>query len=69
MHHPFIAGTRPHQDAAALIDAFGADAAGEAKARAAASRRVGNHIHFCRWREVERLIAALRAPAATGTLH
>lgn len=56
-------------DAAELIAAFGEDAALEAASRAGRSRDLGNHIHFCRWRQVERLIDLLASPAAIGTVH
>lgn len=66
---PFIAATRPYDDAGLLIAAFGILAADEAAARAERSRRVGNHLHFCRWRQVGRLLATLDATVATGTIH
>ncbi|WP_315760731.1 hypothetical protein [Sphingomonas sp. Y38-1Y] len=52
-------------DAAALREAedlmtmMGEEAEDEANARAARSRDVGNHIAFCRWRQIGRLIAFL----------
>lgn len=56
-------------DAADLIHRFG-DAAGlEATTRANRSRDIGNHVHFCRWRSIERLILVLGTDEATGTLH
>lgn len=66
---PYLADTRPHLDAAELLTLFGAEAATEAAARAARSRTLGNHVHFCRWRQVERLIAVLDTGAAAGTVH
>ena len=66
---PYIAATRPHDDAGHLLATFGTLAADEAAARAEQSRRVGNHLHFCRWRQVGRLIATLGATGATGTVH
>lgn len=66
---PFLAATRPHLDASELVARFGAEAAAVARARAEASRRVGNHIHFCRWREVERMLATFGEVAAGRTLH
>lgn len=56
-------------DAAALIAAFGDHACFEAAARAEKSRGLGNSVHFCRWREVERMIATLSETAAVGTVH
>lgn len=55
-------------DASDLITSHGDAAAFEAAARAERSRDVGNLIHFCRWRRVERLIGVLAAPEA-ATLH
>lgn len=66
---PYLADTRPHSDAADLLAAFGALAGEEARARADRSRQIGNHLHFCRWRQVERLIAVLRTGEASGTIH
>ena len=66
---PYIADARAAADAADLIAAFGAAAATEAAARADRSRDLGNHINFCRWRQIERLIVILVADQATGTVH
>jgi hypothetical protein len=30
---------------------------------------MGNHIHLCRWRQIERLIDLLAREAAVGTVH
>jgi hypothetical protein len=57
------------REAQALITRFG-DAAGlEAAERAEASRNLGNHIHFCRWRQIERLVTILNLEMTAGTLH
>ena len=66
---PYLAHTRPHHDAAELLSRFGAHAGAEAAARAERSRTLGNHVHFCRWREVGRMIATLQSGRATETLH
>lgn len=58
-----------YDDAASLIEAFGEHACFEAAARAERSRGLGNHIHFCRWRQVERLIGALAQTDAFGSIH
>jgi hypothetical protein len=52
-------------DAAELIARFGVHAAGEAAARADRSRELGNVVHFCRWRQIERMILLLAAPPRT----
>ena len=56
-------------DAADLIERFGSHAASEAAARADRSRGVGNVDHFCRWRQIERLILVLAAGPAQQSLH
>jgi hypothetical protein len=52
-----------------LIRKFGDDAGFEAAARADASRDLGNHINFCRWRQIERLIVLLSVNCSVGTVH
>jgi len=52
-----------------LIARFGAEASFEAAARADRSRDLGNVAHFCRWRQIERLILLLSAEHAVGTVH
>lgn len=56
-------------DAADLMARFGDYAASEAAARADRSRELGNIIHFCRWRQIERLILVLAAGGHAHTLH
>ncbi|HEV2867087.1 MAG TPA: hypothetical protein VGX37_11290 [Allosphingosinicella sp.] len=56
-------------DAAELIARFGEFAASEAAARAARSRDVGNVDHFCRWRQIERMILLLGAGPGGQTVH
>lgn len=66
---PFISGPASVAEAAELIDRFGDDAGYEAAARAEKSRDDGNVARFCRWREIERLIAALSSSEVVGTVH
>ncbi len=66
---PFVSDAQALADADRLIARYGDDAGFEAAARAEASRDKGNAIHFCRWREIERLIAILAHDGAMGTLH
>ena len=66
---PYIADARTVSDAADLIASFGTRAAKEAAVRADRSRDIGNYIHFCRWRQIERLIVVMAAPCAMGTIH
>ena len=66
---PYLAASRPLHDAAELLKLFGAFAVDEAAARADRSRALGNHVHFCRWREVGRLLELLDNTEASGTIH
>lgn len=66
---PYLADTRAHAHAADLLSLFGPLAAGEAAARAERARSVGNHLHLCRWREVERFLALLEDEEVYGTVH
>jgi len=56
-------------DANELIARFGEHARIEAASRADKSRIVGNVIHFCRWRQVERTIEMLGIKDPPGTVH
>lgn len=66
---PHIADTSYVADAAELLRLHGADAAHEAANRAFHARSLGNHIHFARWKQIERLIVMLGDEAPRGTLH
>ena len=52
-----------------LMAKFGEHAQGEAAIRADRSRVLGNVVHFCHWRQVERAIDMLCAEDVTGTIH
>ncbi|MDP8994351.1 MAG: hypothetical protein M3N07_05100 [Pseudomonadota bacterium] len=70
MHdHIHLADTAAVSEAADLISRFGCHAASEAARRAGVSRSLGNIVHYCRWRQIERLIARLDAGRAGETLH
>jgi hypothetical protein len=57
-------------EATDLIARFGGENARlEAACRADKSRSVGNLLHFCRWREIERTIAMLELQGVTGRVH
>ena len=58
-----------YEAAATLIDSLGDYAADEASARAEKSRSLGNIVHFCRWRQVERAIALLSCRRPGGSVH
>lgn len=64
-----IPDARAAHEAAELIDRFGDFAADEAAARASRSRELGNVIHYCRWRQIQRLIEYLDAGAPEATVH
>lgn len=67
--HVHIPDAAAAHDAAELIDRFGEFAADEAAARANRSRDLGNVIHYCRWRQIQRLIECMHAGRVEATLH
>jgi hypothetical protein len=69
MSTPYVASRDDVADALALIAAFGPAAGIEAQARAVRSRDLGNAVHFCRWRQIERLIDLLGAESPAGAVH
>jgi hypothetical protein len=69
MQLPYLADRAEVNDANALIREFGDHAGFEAAERADRSRDLGNHIHFCRWRQIERLIVLMSIGRAVGTVH
>jgi hypothetical protein len=66
---PYVADRAMLMDATDLIARFGGQAVVEAAARADRSRDLGNVAHFCRWRQVERLVELLTADEVIGTVH
>jgi len=66
---PYLADRAEVSDAAELIRLYGDDAGFHAAARADRSRDLGNHIHFCRWRQIERLIVLLASERPVGAIH
>ena len=69
MQLPYLSDRKSNDDAAELMAAFGDNAGYEAAARADRSRDLGNYIHFCHWRQIERLIVLLTYDAPLGTVH
>ena len=67
--HLYLADRSSVDAAQELMTTFGDDAGFEAAARADKSRDLGNHIHFCRWRQIERLIVLMSQGRAVGTVH
>jgi hypothetical protein len=68
-HDVHIADRAALHEAVALIERLGDFAGSEAALRADRSRVLGNFIHFCRWRQIERMIVMLRDEAVTGAVH
>lgn len=66
---PYLADRAEVSAATDLIAKFGDDAGFQAAARADESRDVGNYVHFCRWRQIERLIVLMSIDRAVGTVH
>lgn len=69
MESPFITGRIALAEASELIDRFGEEAALEAATRAERSRDAGNVLHFCHWRQIERVIVTLSCDEVRGTVH
>ncbi|CAN5230256.1 hypothetical protein BH10PSE13_BH10PSE13_24470 [soil metagenome] len=69
MHLPILPNRKSYEDVRTLIEMFGEDAGMEAANRADASRDLGNHIHFCHWRQIERMIVLLSVDRAFGTIN
>ena len=68
-HHVHVHGREALSAATELMTRFGEHAEDEAAIRADKSRSLGNLIHFCHWRQIERTIAMLRGECATGSVH
>jgi hypothetical protein len=69
VHHVHVQDRTVLAEANDLIARFGEHAGAEAASRADRSRSLGNVIHFCRWRQIERAIEMLSDPFVTGTVH
>ena len=69
MYFPLYVQPRDVNEAEALIARFGPEAGLEAAERAKESRNVGNHLHYCRWRQIERLVVLLSLETTLGTVH
>ncbi len=69
MYLPLYVQPKDVVQAEALISDFGKQAGIEAAERAEASRNIGNHIQFCRWRQIERLVIMLTLETSLGTIH
>jgi hypothetical protein len=69
MYLPLYVEPRDVHEAEILMATYGKAAGLEAAERAEAFRNVGNHINFCRWRQIERLVIMLSVEATLGTIH
>jgi hypothetical protein len=69
MYLPLYIEQRDVVAAETLMTQFGKEAGFEAADRAEASRNIGNHLQFCRWRQIERLILMLSVKTTLGTVH
>ncbi len=68
-NHIHVTDRAALQEATELMDRFGEYAVSEAAIRADRSRSLGNVLHFCRWRQIERTIEMLSGADVTGTVH
>ena len=69
MQLPVFIDSTHYSDAELLISNYGEEAGLEAANRADKSRSVGNHLHYCKWRQVERLCVLLSIDQSIGTVH
>lgn len=69
MQLPVFIDSTHYNDAELLISNYGEEAGLEAANRADKSRSVGNHLHYCKWRQVERLCVLLSIDQSIGTIH
>ena len=65
----YLADRSSATEADELIARFGEFAASEASRRASNSRSLGNVVHYCRWRQIERMIGLLAAGRGEASLH
>ena len=69
MQLPIFIDSTHYSDAELLISNYGEEAGLEAANRADKSRSLGNHLHYCKWRQVERLCIILSIDQSIGTIH
>jgi hypothetical protein len=66
---PFLTDRAAVDEATLLMRQHGEEAGFAAAAKAESYRALGNHIHFARWRQIERLITYLSIDMAVDTVH
>jgi len=69
MQLPVFIDSTHYSAAELLITNYGKEAGLEAANRADKSRSIGNHLHYCKWRQVERLCVLLSIDQSIGTVH
>ncbi len=65
----FFVDRKAVDEACALRDDFGIHAYDEAAARAIRCREIGNVVHFCRWRQIARLVDWMDFGDDRATIH
>ena len=66
---PVFTDRMAYDEADNMIAILGQSAALHAADNADTAREKGNHIRFCHWRQVERLIVMLSVKKSFGTIH
>ena len=66
---PIFVDSNEFEEARTLISHFGPEAGIEAANRAENSQAEGNRLHYCKWRQVERMCVLLSIDVALGTIH
>jgi hypothetical protein len=66
---PFLSGRSTVERAETLLRDHGRGAVTAAKARAMAARANDNAVHYCDWRDVERLCALPTEPSDGERVH
>lgn len=69
MSLPYISSRAAFDDACQLLATYGDTASDHAIKRAERARSIGNHLHFCHWRQIERLLVIMAIDRSIGTIH
>ena len=67
--YPYLTDASEVALATELMTLYGDAAFDEAASRADHSRNIGNHLHFCRWRQIGRLIDLMADDQVTGSIN
>ena len=68
-HEVYVVDRAAFTGATELMARYGAFAQEEAANRADKSRSLGNVVHFCHWRQIERAIEMMNCGVASGSIH